>query len=47
MGEQEMKALGNWMADVIEAPGDEALQARIASDVAILCDRFPAPGVLG
>ena len=45
MGADEMKRLGDWIADVVEAPEDEALQAKIAADVKTLCDDFPAPGV--
>ena len=45
MGDDEMKKLANWMADVIEAPEDEAVHTRIAGEVKDLCDQFPAPGV--
>ena len=44
MGESEMKALADWMADVIENPTDEALQARIKGDIETMCANFPAPG---
>lgn len=45
MGTDEMTRLAHWMADVIEAPEDTALQARIAGEVRDLCDQFPAPGI--
>jgi glycine hydroxymethyltransferase len=45
MGASEMKAIGNWMADVIAHPDDEALLTRIAGSVRELCDKFPAPGI--
>lgn len=45
MGADEMGKLANWMADVIEAPEDAAVHARIAGEVKSLCDQFPAPGV--
>jgi glycine hydroxymethyltransferase len=44
-GTGEMKAIGNWMADVIAKPDDEALLARTAAAVKELCDKFPAPGI--
>jgi glycine hydroxymethyltransferase len=45
MGRDEMKRLGNWMADVIEDIENETLIARVASEIKDLCDQFPAPGV--
>jgi glycine hydroxymethyltransferase len=45
MGGSEMKAIGSWIADVVENPGDEKLIARVAGEVKSLCDKFPAPGV--
>ncbi|HTU56858.1 MAG TPA: serine hydroxymethyltransferase [Polyangiales bacterium] len=44
-GATEMKAVGNWMADVIAKPDDEALLTRTAAAVKELCDKFPAPGI--
>jgi len=44
-GATEMKAIGNWMADVIAKPDDEALLQRTAGAVKELCDKFPAPGI--
>jgi glycine hydroxymethyltransferase len=45
MGPDEMKRLGNWMADVVEDVENEGLISRIAGEVKKLCDQFPAPGV--
>ena len=44
-GASEMKAVGNWIADVITHPDDEALLQRTAAAVKELCDKFPAPGI--
>jgi glycine hydroxymethyltransferase len=43
MGESEMRQIGDWIADVLEAPEDEARQARIRGEVAELCARYPLP----
>ena len=45
MGPDEMKRLGNWMADVVDDVENEASISRIAGEVKDLCDQFPAPGV--
>ncbi len=45
MGADEMKRLGNWMADVIEDVENDTLVARVAGEIKDLCDQFPAPGV--
>ena len=45
MGPTEMKVVGDWMADVIQAPDDEALTEKIAGEVQDFCQQFPAPGV--
>jgi glycine hydroxymethyltransferase len=45
MGTDEMSAVGGWIADVIQAPEDDTMIARIADEVKALCDQFPAPGV--
>lgn len=45
MTESEMSALATWMDQVISAPDDEALHARIAAEVAECCSKFPAPGI--
>ncbi|HKQ70958.1 MAG TPA: serine hydroxymethyltransferase [Polyangiaceae bacterium] len=41
----EMERLAGWMEQVVSAPGDEALLARIAAGVKELCKGFPAPGL--
>ncbi|HVU04641.1 MAG TPA: serine hydroxymethyltransferase [Polyangiaceae bacterium] len=45
MGVSEMKQLASWMNQVVGAPEDEKLLARIAGEVKALCDQFPAPGI--
>jgi glycine hydroxymethyltransferase len=44
MKNAEMKTIGGWILQVIKAPDDEALQARIRSQVRELCQQFPVPG---
>ena len=46
MREPEMKQIAKWMADVVAAPGDASLHARVAGEVRELCAKFPAPGLL-
>jgi glycine hydroxymethyltransferase len=46
MREPEMKQIAEWMKRVVEAPADAALHAKIAGEVAELCAKFPAPGIL-
>ncbi|HEY2734120.1 MAG TPA: serine hydroxymethyltransferase, partial [Polyangiales bacterium] len=45
MGASEMKAIGGFIADVVEAPGDDKLIERVAAQVTELCSKFPAPGL--
>lgn len=45
MGAAEMQRLADWMAAVVAAPEDEAMQARIANEVKEMCASFPAPGL--
>jgi glycine hydroxymethyltransferase len=45
MGADEMKRLGNWLADVIDDVENESLIARVAAEIKELCDHFPAPGI--
>jgi glycine hydroxymethyltransferase len=45
MGTAEMARLAAWMDEVVKAPEDEAVIARIAGEVAELCKSFPAPGL--
>jgi len=33
--------VGNFIADVLDAPTDEAVIARVRGEVAALCGRFP------
>jgi glycine hydroxymethyltransferase len=46
MGTPEMVHIAAWMAQVVAAPSDAALHARVAGEVRELCARFPAPGIL-
>jgi glycine hydroxymethyltransferase len=41
MGIAEMRRIGGWIADVLEAPADAAVAARVGEEVEALCDRFP------
>jgi glycine hydroxymethyltransferase len=45
MGASEMKAIGGFIADVVEHPGDDKLLERVAKQVSELCAHFPAPGL--
>ncbi|MFW6050236.1 MAG: serine hydroxymethyltransferase [Myxococcota bacterium] len=45
MGPDEMKTLGNWIADVVENVEDDARIERIRGEVKSLCDKHPAPGL--
>ena len=40
-GEAEAKQLANLIADVLEAPNDEAVTVRVAGEVQALCQRLP------
>ncbi len=41
MGETEMAAIGDWIADVLEDVDNEANLTRVRSEVSALCERFP------
>jgi glycine hydroxymethyltransferase len=41
MKEAEMEAIGDWIADVLDALNDESVQQRVRRDVEALCGRFP------
>jgi glycine hydroxymethyltransferase len=43
MKEEEMRRIGDWIADVLESPDDEELQDRIRGQVEELCRGFPLP----
>ncbi len=45
MGADAMKRLAGWIADVVDAPEDEARIGRIRGEVQALCAQFPAPGL--
>jgi glycine hydroxymethyltransferase len=46
MREPEMKQIAAWMDQVVSAPADAALHAKVAGEVRELCSKFPAPGIL-
>jgi len=46
MKEPEMRQIAAWMDQVVSAPTDTALQAKVAGEVHDLCAKFPAPGIL-
>jgi glycine hydroxymethyltransferase len=41
LGEEEMARLAGWIADVLRAPGDEAMLARVRGEVAEVAAAFP------
>jgi glycine hydroxymethyltransferase len=41
MKEPEMEAIGEWIADVLEARSDENVQRRVRREVESLCEKFP------
>ena len=41
MGVAEMEGIGGWIADILSAPGDEALAARVREEVRALGREFP------
>ena len=42
--ELEAEKLANLIADVLDAPEDGAVIARVAGEVKLLCDKFPVYG---
>jgi len=44
-GPNEMRLTARWIADVLRAPDDESVKARVRAEVAELVSRFPVPGV--
>jgi glycine hydroxymethyltransferase len=44
MQEPQMRQIAAWIQQVVAAPADATLAARVAGEVAELCDGFPAPG---
>src|SRR5262249_39118536 len=45
MGKDEMLRLAGWMDQVVAAPTDEALIAKVAGEVEEMCKAFPPPGI--
>jgi glycine/serine hydroxymethyltransferase len=46
MGVREMEQIGDWIADRLAAPGDEATEQRLRAAVVDLTASFPVPGVV-
>jgi glycine hydroxymethyltransferase len=44
-GPEECRVVAGYIADILEAPDDQTLQARIADEVREMMERFPLPGV--
>jgi glycine hydroxymethyltransferase len=42
--EPEIRQVANWIADVLDANGSEAVVTRVRAEVAALCKRFPVYG---
>lgn len=47
MGTDEMRAIGGWIADVLDAPEDDAVIGRVRRDVLDLCGAFQLYGESG
>ncbi len=45
MKEAEMKQIAAWMDQVVNAPADATLHAKLAGEIRELCAKFPAPGL--
>ncbi len=45
MGTSEMTRIANWIGDVVDAPSDEHVLARVRGEVLEMCASFPAPGI--
>ena len=41
MGQAEMRRIGAWMADVLDAPADEEVGRKVAAQVSELVEEFP------
>jgi glycine hydroxymethyltransferase len=41
MGQAEMRQIGDWIVEVLRAPEDDTVGARVAAKVTELCDAFP------
>jgi glycine hydroxymethyltransferase len=44
-GVTECRIVAGYIAEILEAPDDEAVQARISGEVREMMERFPLPGV--
>ena len=41
MGPEEMRMIGGWMADILEAPDDDGRAQQVRADVLALCGEYP------
>ena len=41
MGPAEMERIGGWIAEVLNAPGDERVAANVAAQITELCEQYP------
>jgi len=41
MKEAEMEAIGDWIADVLDAINDEGVQKKVRREVELLCEKYP------
>jgi glycine hydroxymethyltransferase len=41
MDTAEFERIGGWIADVLDAADDEKVASRVASEVEVLCERYP------
>jgi glycine hydroxymethyltransferase len=46
MGSEEMGRIAGWIDQIVAAPEDESLGAKVAGEIVELCGGFPAPGIL-
>lgn len=47
MKEDQMRILAAWINEVVSAPADAAVQAKVLAEVKELCKSFPVPGIEG
>jgi glycine hydroxymethyltransferase len=45
LGEVEMRTIGRWIAEIVHAPDDARLIARVRDQVTDMCAGFPLPGI--
>jgi len=45
MGEDDMRRIAGWIAQVLRAPDDAAATARMKAETEALCRSYPVPGI--